>query len=238
MVDYKVKAGNAISEATADRDPQASLYLAGRWLGHQPADQFTFLQVLRPSARRKTFTTSVVHTARTTGEHRATLARIALAAAQIDTYYQRSLGVSFVSGLSGLGPVGAAVPVVHKHPHTLAAVSRVSGAVLWANLHLLFWLSLVPFATAWMSEHRFPAIPTAVYGIALLASAVAFLILQTTLLRPEGETSRLSVAIGSDAKGKISPLLSDASSATKQETAATGPAAALRLERPRPPQAR
>ena len=95
----------------------------------------------------------------------------------------------------------------NNHHHMLAAVSRVSGAVLWANLHLLFWLSLVPFATAWMSEHRFPAIPTAVYGIVLLAAAIAFLILQTTLLRAEGETSRLRVALGSDAKGKISPLL-------------------------------
>ncbi|MBV9363258.1 MAG: DUF1211 domain-containing protein [Solirubrobacterales bacterium] len=95
----------------------------------------------------------------------------------------------------------------NNHHHMLAAASRVSGAVLWANLHLLFWLSLVPFTTAWMSEHRFPAIPTAVYGIVLLAAAIAYLILQTTLLRAEGDHSRLRVALGSDAKGKISVLL-------------------------------
>jgi hypothetical protein len=89
----------------------------------------------------------------------------------------------------------------------LAAVSRVSGTVLWANLHLLFWLSLIPFSTAWMSEHRFPPIPTAVYGIVLLAAAIAYLILQTALLRAEGDDSSLRTAIGSDAKGKISALL-------------------------------
>jgi uncharacterized membrane protein len=83
----------------------------------------------------------------------------------------------------------------------------VSGAVLWANLHLLFWLSLIPFSTAWMSEHSFPSIPTAIYGVVLLAAAIAFLTLQTTLLRAEGEQSELRVALGSDFKGKISPVL-------------------------------
>ena len=95
----------------------------------------------------------------------------------------------------------------NHHHHLLAAVSRVSGATLWANLHLLFWLSLVPFSTAWMSEHRFPSIPTAVYGIVLLAASIAYLILQTALLRAEGEQSRLRAALGSDVKGKISTLL-------------------------------
>ena len=95
----------------------------------------------------------------------------------------------------------------NNHHHMLAAVSRVSGASLWANLNLLFWLSLVPFSSAWMSEHHFPSIPTAFYGIILLAAAIAYLILQTTLLRAEGEQSRLRAAIGSDLKGKISPLL-------------------------------
>jgi uncharacterized membrane protein len=95
----------------------------------------------------------------------------------------------------------------NNHHHILAATSQVSGAVLWANLHLLFWLSLVPFSTAWMSEHRFPSIPTAFYGIVLLAASIAYLILQTTLLRAEGESSRLRAAIGSDLKGKISTLL-------------------------------
>ena len=95
----------------------------------------------------------------------------------------------------------------NNHHHMLAAVSRVSGAVLWANLHLLFWLSLVPFSTAWMSTHRFPSIPTAIYGVVLLAAAIAYLILQTTLLRAEGAQSKLRVALGSDVKGKISALL-------------------------------
>ena len=95
----------------------------------------------------------------------------------------------------------------NNHHHMLAAVSRVSGATLWANLNLLFWLSLVPFTTAWMSEHHFPPTPTAVYGIVLLAAAISYYILQTTLLRAEGEQSKLRAAIGSDLKGKISPLL-------------------------------
>ena len=95
----------------------------------------------------------------------------------------------------------------NNHHHMMAAVSRVSGASLWANLHLLFWLSLVPFSTAWMSEHHFPSIPTAIYGVVLLAAAIAYYTLQTTLLRAEGERSRLRAALGSDVKGKISPLL-------------------------------
>ena len=95
----------------------------------------------------------------------------------------------------------------NNHHHMMAAVSRVNGAVLWANLHLLFWLSLVPFSTAWMSEHRFPSIPTAIYGVVLLAAAIAYLILQTTLLHAEGAQSKLRVALGSDVKGKISALL-------------------------------
>jgi uncharacterized membrane protein len=93
----------------------------------------------------------------------------------------------------------------NNHHHMLAAVSRVTGAALWANLHLLFWLSLIPFSTAWMSEHRFPPTPTAVYGIVLLSAAIAYYILQTMLLRAERERSVLRAAIGSD--GKISPLL-------------------------------
>jgi uncharacterized membrane protein len=95
----------------------------------------------------------------------------------------------------------------NNHHHMMAAVSRVSGAALWGNLHLLFWLSLIPFSTAWMSEHRFPPVPTAVYGIVLLAAAIAYFVLQTALLRGEGEHSRLRAALGSDVKGKISPLL-------------------------------
>jgi uncharacterized membrane protein len=95
----------------------------------------------------------------------------------------------------------------NNHHHMLAAVSRVSGGALWANLHLLFWLSLIPFSTAWMSEHRFPSTPVAFYGIVLLAAAIAYYVLQTMLLRAEGDDSRLRIALGTDVKGKISPLL-------------------------------
>jgi uncharacterized membrane protein len=95
----------------------------------------------------------------------------------------------------------------NNHHHMLAAVSRVSGAVLWANLHLLFWLSLVPFVTAWMSENGFATIPTAVYGLVLLLSAVAYYVLQGTLLRAQGRGSRLAAAVGRDLKGKLSPWL-------------------------------
>jgi uncharacterized membrane protein len=95
----------------------------------------------------------------------------------------------------------------NNHHHMLAAVHRVNGAALWANLHLLFWLSLIPFTTAWMSENNFQPVPIAVYGIVLLAAAVAYYVLQGTLLRAEGEQSLLATAIGRDLKGKGSPLL-------------------------------
>jgi uncharacterized membrane protein len=77
---------------------------------------------------------------------------------------------------------------------------------LWANLHLLFWLSLIPFSTAWMSENHFASTPVAFYGIALLAAAIAYSILQAALLRAEGRDSELRPAIGTDIKGKISPV--------------------------------
>jgi uncharacterized membrane protein len=95
----------------------------------------------------------------------------------------------------------------NNHHHMLQAIGRVSGATLWANLHLLFWLSLVPFATAWMSENHFPSAPTAAYGMVLLAAALAYYLLQHTLLRVGGENSLLGAAIGRDLKGKLSPLL-------------------------------
>ena len=95
--------------------------------------------------------------------------------------------------------------LLERPPSHLAAVSRVTGAALWASL--LFWLSLIPFGTAWMSEHRFLSIPTAIYGVVLLAAAIAYYVLQTTLLRAEGEQSRLRSALGADLKGKVSPLL-------------------------------
>jgi len=95
----------------------------------------------------------------------------------------------------------------NNHHHMLAVVDRVSGATLWANLHLLFWLSLVPFLTGWMSENDFPPVPTATYGIALLAAAIAYYILQLTLLHAGGDSSLLAAAVGRDLKGKLSPLL-------------------------------
>jgi uncharacterized membrane protein len=95
----------------------------------------------------------------------------------------------------------------NNHHHMLAAVSRVTGAALWANLHLLFWLSLTPFSTEWMSRNHFPTTPVAFYGIVLLLAGTAYYILQATLLRSEGSDSKLRAAIGSDIKGKISPPL-------------------------------
>src|SRR5262249_35637644 len=95
----------------------------------------------------------------------------------------------------------------NNHHHMLHAASRVTGGILWANLHLLFWLSLTPFSTAWMGESHFAPAPTALYGIVLLLSAVAFLILQKCIVRAEGSGSVLAKAVGRDLKGKISPLL-------------------------------
>lgn len=95
----------------------------------------------------------------------------------------------------------------NNHHHMLAAVERVSGSVLWANLHLLFWLSLVPFTTEWMSDQDFAPVPTAAYGTLLLIDGVAYWILQSRLLRAEGPGSLLKRAIGRDAKGRVTPLL-------------------------------
>jgi uncharacterized membrane protein len=95
----------------------------------------------------------------------------------------------------------------NNHHHMMAAVSRVSGMTLWANQHLLFWLSLIPVATAWMSENHFPPIPVAAYGIVLLAASLAYYILQAALLRIEGDSSVLAAAIGTDVKGRASNLM-------------------------------
>ena len=91
-----------------------------------------------------------------------------------------------------------------NHHHMLHATERVNGAILWANLHLLFWLSLTPFVTGWMGENHFAPLPTAAYGVVLLLSGVAYTILQTVIVRYEGERSRLRAAVGRDFKGKIS----------------------------------
>jgi uncharacterized membrane protein len=94
----------------------------------------------------------------------------------------------------------------NNHHHMLQATKHVTGLVLWANLHLLFWLSLFPFVTGWMGENHFSAVPTAVYGAVLLLAAVAYYLLQGAILRAEGPDSLLATAVGPDFKGKLSPL--------------------------------
>jgi uncharacterized membrane protein len=91
-----------------------------------------------------------------------------------------------------------------NHHHLFHVVEQVNGAVLWANLHLLFWLSLIPFVTGWMGENRFAAWPVAAYGCVLLCAAIAYFILVRTLLLRHGRDSLLAIALGSDFKGKIS----------------------------------
>jgi len=94
----------------------------------------------------------------------------------------------------------------NNHHHMLHAASKVTGAVLWANLHLLFWLSLFPFTTAWMGENHFAATPTAVYGAVLLMAGVAYVILQAAIIKAQGADSLLRRAVGVDWKGKASAL--------------------------------
>jgi uncharacterized membrane protein len=95
----------------------------------------------------------------------------------------------------------------NNHHHMLHAAERINGRVLWANLHLLFWLSLVPFATGWMGQNHFEVIPTAVYGIVLMCAGIAYYILAHLLLAEQGPNSRLAKAFGRDQKGKISVVL-------------------------------
>ena len=95
----------------------------------------------------------------------------------------------------------------NNHHHMMHIAKAVSGPILWANLHLLFWLSLVPFTTAWMAENRYESVPVALYGFVLLMAAVAYWILQNRILAQEGSDSLLRKAIGGDLKGKLSPLL-------------------------------
>lgn len=89
----------------------------------------------------------------------------------------------------------------------LQATRRVNGTILWANLHLLFWLSLVPTATRWLSQSSFAEVPAAVYGIVLLAAAIAYFVLQTAIIRSQQPDSLLARAVGNDRKGKLSPAL-------------------------------
>jgi uncharacterized membrane protein len=95
----------------------------------------------------------------------------------------------------------------NNHHHMLHVTERVNGAILWANLHLLFWLSLIPFVTGWMGENNFAPAPTALYGVVLLAAAIAYWILQRVIIAEQSESSLLAAAVGGDLKGKLSPLL-------------------------------
>ena len=95
----------------------------------------------------------------------------------------------------------------NNHHHLLHATERINGRVLWANLHLLFWLSLVPFVTGWMGENHDAALPNAVYGGVLLLAAFAYLILQRTIVAAQGPHSKLAAMLGGDLKGKLSPFI-------------------------------
>ncbi len=95
----------------------------------------------------------------------------------------------------------------NNHHHLWQVTEGVDGAILWANLHLLFWLSLVPFVTGWMGENHFAPAPTALYGVVLLMAAIAYYILQRAILRKQGPASLLAVAVGRDLKGKLSPVV-------------------------------
>src|SRR5437763_4496193 len=92
----------------------------------------------------------------------------------------------------------------NNHHHLFQATEQVTGGILWANLHLLFWLSLFPFTTGWMGENQFAAVPTAVYGVVLLMAAVSWTILEDAIIRSQGAHSKLREAVGHDVKGKIS----------------------------------
>ncbi len=127
------------------------------------------------------------------------------------------LGVPHGDQLEDLAPLGAVFLSYvlsflnlgiywNNHHHLLQAAHHVDGRILWANLHLLFWLSLFPFGTAWMGENSFAPIPVAAYGVVLLAAAVAYYILVRALIAREGADSVLAQAVGSDRKGRFSPL--------------------------------
>ena len=95
----------------------------------------------------------------------------------------------------------------NNHHHMLQTVQHVTGGMLWANLHLLFWLSLFPFASGWLGENHFAAMPSALYGLVLLMAAIAYSILQRTIITSQGNNSLLAKVIGRDIKGKLSALL-------------------------------
>jgi uncharacterized membrane protein len=95
----------------------------------------------------------------------------------------------------------------NNHHHLMHMASRVDGTILWANMHLIFWLSLIPFATGWMGENQFARLPTALYGVALLMPAIAYYLLQRAIIRRNGADSALATALGSDVKGKMTMAL-------------------------------
>ncbi len=95
----------------------------------------------------------------------------------------------------------------NNHHHMLQMLTTTNGSILWANLHLLFWLSLIPFVTAWLGENGFAAMPLALYGIVMLCAALAYQVLQRTIIRHQGVGSVLAAAVGGDRKGRFSPLL-------------------------------
>jgi uncharacterized membrane protein len=95
----------------------------------------------------------------------------------------------------------------NNHHHMLQATQRINGLILWANLHLLFWLSLFPFVTGWMGENHFAPTPCAVYGVVCVGAAVAYYLLQTAIIHEHGVDSEFAQAVGNDLKGKISPVL-------------------------------
>jgi uncharacterized membrane protein len=95
----------------------------------------------------------------------------------------------------------------NNHHHLLHAATRVNGTILWANMNLLFWLSLIPFATGWMGANHFAGVPTALYGATMLMPAIAYYLLQRAIIRHQGTHGALAAALGSDIKGKLSPLL-------------------------------
>jgi uncharacterized membrane protein len=119
------------------------------------------------------------------------------------------------SALAGLAPVFASYVLSfiyvgiywNNHHHMLHATERVNGKILWANLHLLFWLSLVPFVTGWMGENHFAPLPTALYGVVMLAAGIAYLLLELAIVAHHGAQSRLRSAVGKEVKGRISLVL-------------------------------
>ena len=120
------------------------------------------------------------------------------------TALRESTGTGFLTYLLSFVYVGI---YWNNHHHMFQLTERITGGVLWANLHLLFWLSLYPFTTAWMDESDFARTPVVVYGVNLLAAAVAYYVLQATIIRGQEANAPLARAIGHDLKGKLSPLL-------------------------------